>query len=223
MACAGPPASETPPAVESPPARDSTRVPQRTAHDWLIVPGERVGPISATTSEAELLSRLGAGAVVRREVYLAEGFCTAGNVLYPDSPDAVEIGWADSLRSRPAFLTIRGRGSRWATPAGVRIGATLKDLEALRGEPLTFAGFGWDYGGGASWQEPDAAHAVGIRLSPDSVSWETARADSQWTEILGDRPVRSDHPLVRRLNIVVEALYVGFGATWDEHLCPGTR
>ena len=215
-ACAPAPGTDEPSAG----AADSIgALPAAASHDWTIVPGERIGPVTLETAEARLIESLGNERVVRREVYLAEGYCTDGSVLYPDSADAVEIGWADSTRARPAFLRIRGERSRWATPAGVRIGTTLKELEAIRGEPLTFSGFGWDYGGGLHWPEPGDAHAAGLRISPDVASSEAARADPAWEEILGDRPVRSDHPLVRRLNIIVEEIAIGGGATLDEHEC----
>jgi len=171
--------------------------PAAMTDDWLILPGERVGPVTLTTSEAELLSRLGDDAIARREIYLAEGFCTAGTVLYPGTPDSLDIAWADSARTRPAFVRITGAGSRWVTPAGVRIGSTLEELEAIHGGPLTFSGFGWDYGGGLGWPE--------------------------WNGILGDRTVRSDNPLIRKLTIVVESIAIGPGAARDEHECREIR
>lgn len=193
------------------------------SHDWVIEPGVRVGPVDAASSEARLIEALGSERVVRREIYLAEGFCTDGTVLYPDSPDALDIAWMDSARTRPAFLRIDGEGSRWTTPAGVRIGTTLAELEAIRGDILTFSGFGWDYGGGTSWHETDETRGVGLRLSPDSVSWNSFPNDELWDEILGDRPVRSDHPFVRRLTIIVESIATSFGYPYEEHDCRTLR
>jgi hypothetical protein len=190
-------------------------------HDWVIVPGERIGPVSATRAETALVALVGERRLARREIYLAEGFCTDGSILYPDTPDALEIAWSDSARTIPAYFRIRGAGSRWATASGVHVGSTVAEMEAIGGEPLSLSGFGWDYGGGSSWSEPGQTAGIGLQLSPDSASWERARADPLYGSILGDRTLRSDHPLLRRLNIVVETISLSLAPLLDEHECRG--
>ncbi|MDH4045075.1 MAG: hypothetical protein OEW06_11505 [Gemmatimonadota bacterium] len=115
---------------------------------WLVVPGERFGALDGETSEAALLRRLGPSAVTPAEIYLAEGFCTAGTRLFAGTTAEVEIGWMTAARARPAFVRTRVSVGPWRTPAGVRVGTTLAELERLAGAPLTFSGLGWDYGGG---------------------------------------------------------------------------
>ncbi|MDH3498421.1 MAG: hypothetical protein OER21_16830, partial [Gemmatimonadota bacterium] len=203
-------------------ATDTVAVtPNPESDTWVVRPGERFGPLDAETSEAMLRRRLGQGAVTPAEVYLAEGFCTAGTRLFAGTAAEVDIGWTTAARDRPAFVRTRRADGPWRTPAGVRVGITLAELERLGGAPLTFSGFGWDYGGGTSWQE--GTGAVGLHLSPDTASdriiADLAAHDPRVNELFGDRPVRSDHPIVRQLRIVVEELGMGWGATADEHDC----
>lgn len=187
--------------------------------DWLIVPNDRIGPVTASSSEADLHATLADSALVPGEIYLAEGVCTDGDILYPGAADQLNIAWADSARTHPAFLQVAGTGSRWSTDSGIRVGTTLKELETIRGEAITFSGFGWDYGGGLNWGGPDAPYRMSLRLQPDSASWQIAYQDPAVDDIFGDRPVRSDNPLIRRLNITVTSISVGFAAQFEEHDC----
>lgn len=188
--------------------------PEAGGFAWEVVPGRSWGHVDAETSEVELEHRYGPGVVARGEVYLAEGICTPGTRVFPGAPWEVEIAWADSARTRPAFARATGSEAPWHTPAGVRLGATLEELERIRGEPLRFSGFGWDYGGRLRWEEGDG----GLRLlvGPDSASNRRLhgdlRDDARSDELFGERSVRSDHPLVRALVIRAERMTLG----WEE-------
>jgi hypothetical protein len=56
---------------------------QQLPPDWLIVPGERVGPITAKTSETALEALFGVENVERVEVYVGEGSTVPGTAVYP--------------------------------------------------------------------------------------------------------------------------------------------
>lgn len=184
--------------------------PQPTGFGWEVVPGESFGYADAATSEEGLVEAYGAGAVEPADVYLAEGFCTPGTRVFPDHPWRIEVAWADSARTRPAFARAAGTEGPWHTPAGVRLGTTVVELAAMRGEPIRFGGFGWDYGGGARWEEEGGA--LRLRVGPDSASNRRLhgdlREDPRSDELFGDRTVRSDHPLARQLTIRVEEMTV---------------
>jgi hypothetical protein len=118
---------------------------------------------------------------------------------------------------------VRARKSNapWHTAAGVRIGNTLPELERLAGAPVTFSGFGWDFGGGASWEEEGGR--MGLRLSIDPASNELlsdlSNRDPRTNDLFGDRAVRSDHPIAQQLRIVVEEMVFNWGPVADEHDC----
>jgi hypothetical protein len=108
-------------------------------------------------------------------------------------------------------VDVTERGSRWRTPAGVRVGITLTELESLAAGPhIEFTGFGWDYGGTGSWSEqtPQGKREVAIGLAPDSTSLAFAREHPRYAEIVGEQTVRSDHPLVRDMTIHVDRISI---------------
>lgn len=196
----------------------ATRRPQRPdpagAIDRTIVPETRFGPVTAATSEADLISLLGAGAVEPRDASIGEGMCAPGSLLFGGTPDSAEVVWVDETRSRPAEARVRGPGYGWRTPVGIHVGMPLNLLVQANGSrPITFMGFGWDYGGSGSWTEPVNGRpaTVGFSLRPDPAGLEAASGDPRFAETQGDREVSSDHPLVRLLRPTVAELRV----RWD--------
>ena len=195
--------------------------PVASAPDWWVVPGVRVGPVDSTTSEQDLIARVGEGHIVRRHAQIGEGFCAPGSVIDPDTPDSVVVVWTDSTFTRPAIVFVSGEGSRWKTAAGVRVGTTLRELEALSsGKPIRFMGFGWDYGGSGSWSEPGSGE-LRIVLHPDSASNAAANSDPRAGEIMGDREVSSDHPLLRQMTIRVVRMSIQWSEPRVQYTCPG--
>lgn len=175
-----------------------------------IVPGRRFGPIAENTSRVALTAVAPANAIRESAIEIGEGFCTEGVRLFPDTDDEVEVAWQDVAQTRVAFVRTRRPGGRWHTTGGVRIGTLLSDLERLANRVLTFSGFGWDYGGGATWTE--GSGEIGLRLDIDRAEAAKATAPNA-DDIYGDRTVRSDHPVVRTLRVRVDEII----QTWGQH------
>lgn len=167
---------------------------------FLLEP-DRIGPLTAETSRAALVSAVGREAVADESLYMGEGMCSPGSVLFPGSLNEVEILWADSAGSRPAEVRIRTHGSDWHTRRGLTVGTSLKDLEQWADDAVTFAGFGWDYAGGGVWSEEEGDYR--IRLLPGGGEMEKVNGEPGLGAILGDQTVRSDHPLIRRMTVRV--------------------
>src|SRR5205085_1911048 len=105
------------------------------SNDFRIIPGARVGPIWANTSEAKLIKVLGAAVVTAGDtLYGAEGETFTGTTLYKGTADEVQITYVDEKRTKPetvtispTFLDVDGNPipnlgtSRWATADGIRI------------------------------------------------------------------------------------------------------
>lgn len=71
-------------------------------NDFLIIPGERVGPIKPTTSEADLLKLVGPSVVTAADtIYGAEGAELIGTTLYKGTSDEVQISYTDAKRTKP--------------------------------------------------------------------------------------------------------------------------
>jgi hypothetical protein len=194
------------------------------APDRVLIPGQRIGPVTADTPEIELVERLGSEVETGRAISIGEGFCVAGTLLFPGSPDAVEVAWTDSTRSRPAFARVRSPRARWSTPRGVHIGTTLKELEEINGEPVAFSGFGWDYGGTAAWSESaDEAESgnLVLELAPDSASESWVRDHPRYSEIVGERTITSDHPVIREMTIRVLGMSLRWREPGPQVECPG--
>ena len=157
------------------------------------------------------------GAIQDGDVYIGEGFCVNGTRVFPGTRDEIEVAWRDASRSRVAFVRTRMPEGRWVTPLGVRVGSLLTDLERIAGRVLTFSGFGWDYGGGMAWAEPSGSLSVRLAIDPADLEKSSTAADRG--SIDGDRPVRSDHPLVRSLRIRVGQITQSWSSSLNDREC----
>lgn len=175
--------------------------------DYLIVPGERIGRITADNCSREaVLAAYGDEARVE-EIYLGEGIAEEGVVVYPDNPrNRLEIYWDAAFdATRPAFLRIRGDGGTdWKTEGGLSIGTPIKEVERLNGRPFELYGFGWDYGGLVTdWK--GGAFDGGLGLG-----FELTNEEETPVDVLGETILRSDDPTLRRLGPVVTVLELRF-------------
>ncbi len=196
-----------------------------------VVPGQQFGAISPTASHADLVRVFGAGNVHQSRVYCAEGSCNEPGtvVVVPGCSDSLEVFWQDTVAlSRPSLVTaalslgeygdssVRGC---WRTPQGLGIGTTLRELEGFNSAPFQLAPLGeWDYAGYvgpwlggrlASLLEPASGPRVGLRV--DFLT-NGALAPAQFDSVSKpDRDsLRSDEPLLRRLNPRVVELFMMF-------------
>jgi hypothetical protein len=179
--------------------------------------GQRFGPIHETTTRAELETFFGRTALRDTDIHIGEGLCTRGTRVLEQTPDEVDVAWQDAARTRVAFVRTAKPGGRWVTRRGVRVGMRLPELERLAGNVLTFSGFGWDYGGGLSWSEEGAG--LGLRVALDPEDNQIAHTLPGSDSIYGDRPVRSDHPLIRRLRVSVDEMVQSWGTHAGEYDC----
>jgi hypothetical protein len=113
------------------------------AHDWLIVPGQRVGPVTARSTEADLRAAFGGAAVVRATIQIDQTTAVPGLEIYRGRPDeSVAVVWPRQQRGLwwpllviPCYRSISA-DCRWRTASGVRVGATVTELEEMNGKPF---------------------------------------------------------------------------------------
>ena len=188
--------------------------PQDAPSDWQIIPGDRVGPITAETSEVMLERLYGADNVETADVEIGEGFTEPGTVVYPEDPQRrLEVVWLDQSRLVVKEVRLTGETSAWHTRDGISLGTTLKEIEVINRFPFRLAGFAWDYGGtivgcgrgrlgmigcadGDDDTESSRSRYIVIRLGPDV----EARGEPAYRQVIGERVFSSGHPAMQKLN-----------------------
>lgn len=180
--------------------------------DFSIVPGERIGLITASScSKKQILTAYGDYAV-EDSVYLYGLVKAPGVVLFPqDELRRVEIWWDSALDARrPAMISIVGKGasdggSVWKTSQGIGIGSPMQALTAANGKAFNFNGFGWEYGGRVSdWKGGSFDYRSNFHFVLNT-------AQDIPPTVQGEVLLRSDDPVVLALNPVVSAMEFNLG------------
>jgi len=181
--------------------------------EWSVDPGQRIGLLPTSGTEADLARAYGAANVGQATIDMGEGETAPGTVLFPaDSLRRVHVLWKDSEGRRfPDVAIFRGYRSRWIFPESVSLGTRLSDLERRNGRPFRLLGFGWDMEGlVTSWAggrlDKALSREVKLYLAPDSLG----RAIPEYAEAEGDSEYSSDAPAMRRLNPTVYQIIADF-------------
>lgn len=188
-----------------------------SAHDWLIVPGERIGPFEPDITEAEVVTAFGAGNVRRGKVHVGEGDYEEALLVYPDDPSKRLAIVRRTASPKGVLVYVCAEAPqapcRWKTAEGVTLGTTLKRLEVINRRPFALSGFAWDYEGTVlSWEGGRLAPTfVGperflLRLHPrpEASGWRVFK------QVVGDRGFSSGHPAMQVLNPFVYEMILRF-------------
>lgn len=174
--------------------------------DYNLVPGQRVGPVTATTSRTQLAQIYGEAALRDESVPVGEGFTEPGTVVSPGTDQQFTIVWLDKQRRRP--LLAKDFGPDWKTPEGIGLGMTYADLQQVLGRFQVY-GFEWDYGGSVSLQGSHLEAYYGeliLRLSADKSA--IAQHPQAYLAVMGDRLFPSDDPNLAVLDLTVTSMLV---------------
>ena len=188
--------------------------------DWLIVQGRRVGPITASTTRAELDAMFGKGNVQERNLDISEGPEAATVVFGDDSSAALAITWDGE---RPSTIHIcfgtQTGPCRWRTAGGIRIGLPIRELEKLNEKSFQLTGFGGEpQGTVTSWRKgqleenPAACGHLVVRLTPaDELTGTLSKNEATvLKQLQGERPYSSSYIPMVELNPIVSALEMQF-------------
>jgi hypothetical protein len=189
--------------------------------DLTIVPGERVGPINARTTHADLAKRFPADAVEDDQIELDEGMLQAATLIDKNDPSrTLAISWTPAGTPKQVFVCWgQRRGTcRWQTVEGIRFGTRLTELEALNGGPFTIAGFGYSYGGNVlAWDGGKLARAgckgrlvLTLEGERSGGRYTVPMTNEELRSIRGDRPIPSGTPAFRKLNPRVVGMLMMF-------------
>ena len=181
------------------------------AADWVIVPGERVGPIDAGASEAKLVELFGAANVKRVSFEVEPGEAVAATTVFADdSTRRAVVLWRDpQARTSPETVLIRGERSVWRTDKGITLGTPLATLRRLNGKALNLTGFGPDLGGtvldcnggsltefGQDGPRGIVGRTLVVRVEPDPALRDTPA----YQQAIGESELSSDSDAMRKLN-----------------------
>ncbi|MBO9589324.1 hypothetical protein [Devosia sp.] len=174
------------------------------------------GVFGPKSSDALVRETFGEDNVETGTVYGVEGIEFLATTVYPDDPERVmQFSWWDEEKLE--YLSSVELAPSQETPAGVRIGMSVEEVEAINGEPFTIGGFWWDYGGGAVFEKgalanPETGCGFWIRFAPKDEYPESVDV----TPVSGEVTVRSSEPLLETLDVRVQSINLGY--PWPEEL-----
>ncbi len=125
--------------------------PTPTPVSFVIIPGQRFGPITRNTTLAGLRRIFGAQnvRVGMRQPPHGDLPKQRGAVIYRGTSREVEIFFKEGT-NLIQWVIVGRKGSVWRTKAGIRIGTTIRKLERIIGAPFQISSFGRDGGGSVS-------------------------------------------------------------------------
>jgi hypothetical protein len=193
--------------VVSAPTQDST-APEA---EFLIVPGERVGAVTAATGFDDLVSLYGAERLTNQQFSVGEGEMRPATRVDLGETQSFTVIWTDENRTQAEAVS--QLGTAWKTPEGIGMGSTLADLEAALG-PFQLYGFAWDYSGTVVLTGTRLAqyeNSLILRLAPQPGTIETRSANFQ--AVMGEQLYASDNSHLQALYPSVNRMTVRLAKT----------
>lgn len=171
------------------------------ATDRKIILGERIGLITPSSTEADIIKAYGQNQVQRTELGLGEGETTQGTVVFPGTSKELEIIWSEPYQ-KIQEVRIQREGSPWKTDQGVEVGLTVEALEVINGKALEFFGFEWDYSGlVADWNGGNISSALRVFLEPQN-------PEAVYPDLLGDAKFSTTHPKVEAAGLKIVSMSI---------------
>ncbi|MEB3181553.1 MAG: hypothetical protein VKL59_21345 [Nostocaceae cyanobacterium] len=177
--------------------------------DTLIVPGERVGPVTPKTSKQDLVQLFGESRLTDKTISGPEGIGTfAATEVNLGEDKSFLVVWSDDTRSK--ILDIRNLGSAWKTPEGIGVGTSFSELRTTLGE-FKLTGLGWDYGGYVNLQGTKLSRYRGKLILGVDADYKIAQKFPQNLQaVSGDRELSSTNSNWKPLDVKVQRLIVVF-------------
>ncbi len=168
------------------------------------------GPFARDSSHDRLVAAFGAANVAFGKVDGPESSEHEATILFGSDPERrLEVTWRGATRSRPDVISFEGSG--WVAPHGIRIGASLDAVVRRNGQPFRISGFGWDNAGLTAFQRGRlAAVPGGCRIAVRFAPGVPEPLGRRFAPIMGNREVRSDHPLMRAARPTVTEIFLSY-------------
>ncbi|MBH8564560.1 hypothetical protein I8748_20630 [Nostoc sp. CENA67] len=175
--------------------------------DTLIVPGERVGPVTRNTTRQDLVKLFGASRLVDKTISGAEGIGSfAATQINLNQGRALLVVWTDKTRTKPS--DVRNLGSAWKTREGIGVGTSLSELRQKLGNFKLF-GLGWDYGGTILLDSSRLSRYQGkLILRVNAAANAAEKYPNDYTAVSGDRTFYASNPHWQPLGIKLAEIIV---------------
>lgn len=187
-------------------AQTSPTAAQAAAIKTVVVPGERVGPVTKSTTRQDLTRLFGNAALSDNEIPGAEGETQPGTLVDLGVDRSFTVLWANPRRTEAVAVT--NLGSAWKTPEGIGVGTSFGELQQALGE-FKLYGFDWDYGGTVVLEGSKLANYDGkLLLQVTPAPGAEQRSPRQYRAVTGDELFSSTNPNFSPLGIKVDQMSV---------------
>ncbi|MGB3642719.1 MAG: hypothetical protein WBA39_34810 [Rivularia sp. (in: cyanobacteria)] len=186
----------------------------KPVNDTFIIPGKRIGLITADTTRADLVELYGETNLKDETILRGEG-----TISFPvtkvnsTTPGALTIFWTDKSRSKISHVS--GFGRQWKMLDGPGIGTSMSGLrEILGGFQLT--GFGWDNGGFVYIDGTKLSkykNKLALRLDAENSTIQ--KHLKQYQAVSGDSILSSANPNFKPLDVKVSQMVVTFDKNYS--------
>ena len=166
--------------------------------DRNIIPNESVGLITSSTTKSAL-NKLYDKGNIRETIKGTE-------VIFDNTADNITIEWNDGNLT-PKIIRIKNPNSNWKTKEGVGIGSTIKEVEKANGKPFTIYGYEIDAYLAGTVKNWNSGNLQGLNLQFKITKEIPVEV---YMEMMGDRGILSNNPLLEKAGLQVENITVGF-------------
>ena len=175
--------------------------------DTLVVPGERIGPVTRTTTYQDLVKLFGKSRLSDRIVYGPEGIGTwPGTRVNLGPTQSFTVVWQDTKRVKP--FHVRELGSAWKTTEGIGTGTSLTHLQKQLGK-FQLSGLDWDYGGAVMFDNTRLSGYIGkLTLVMAATPGSADKFPNDYSAVAGDRLLASTDPHWKSLGMRVSSMIV---------------
>jgi hypothetical protein len=196
--------SSTPPQEVETPASSSPDRPSALEVDTVVVPGDRVGLVTTTTTYEDLVDLYGEAALEDVNVHQGEGLFLPGTRVN-QGDRSFSVVWSDETRT--AIQTVQDFGSAWQVDPGIGVGTSFADLQSKLGT-FELYGFGWDYGGTLRLDSTDLAPHTDVLVLRVSPTVDPTTVRSSYETVMGDQLYPSTTPTLQDLDLAVSDMIV---------------
>lgn len=171
-----------------------------------IIPGQRVGEVTAKTTRNDLVKIYGAARLSDRIIHGPEGIGRFHTTRVNMGERSFTVVWSNARKNE--LLDVREFGTAWKTPEGIGVGSSLADLQKHLGE-FQLMGLGWDYGGTVLFEKTKLAKYDGkLILRVEAAANAYDRYPEDYQAVSGDQTLSSSNPHWKPLDIRVRQMIV---------------